>query len=121
MAAPSALTLVVLAGVHLAEMPVVLWRREVLHRVEVELGFKIIWEGKKKTMKQPDKRKKVRSDGSGSPVLDLEELEEWPFLMGGGGGGGPAGVREEEEEEELGGGGLPPRPWGSEVPELWTR
>lgn len=61
-----------------------------------------------------------------SPVLDLgDETEEWPFLMGGGGGGGPAGVREEEEEEEEmeegGGGGFPPRLWGSEDTELWTR
>ncbi len=35
-------TLVGFAGVDLAEMPIVLWRRKVLNRVEVELGFKII-------------------------------------------------------------------------------
>ena len=35
-------TLVALAGVHLAEVPVLLWRGEVFNRMEVKLGFKVI-------------------------------------------------------------------------------
>lgn len=58
-----------------------------------------------------------------SPMMDLEEMEEWPFRIGGGGGGGPAGVREEKEEGEGegGGGGFPTRLWDSEATELWLR
>lgn len=39
----STLTLVVLAGVHLVEMPVIFWRWKVLNWVEVEFCFKVIW------------------------------------------------------------------------------
>lgn len=37
--------LVVFAGVDLTEIPVLLWRWKVFNRVEVKLGFKIIYDG----------------------------------------------------------------------------
>lgn len=47
------LTLVALAGVNLAKVPVLLWRRKVLDWVEVELGLKIICEaGKRRGRKE---------------------------------------------------------------------